>query len=79
MKTTITHNANQYQIDLSKPLDISIAITNKKDNVNAWYIDAPKIEPHRIRILLVVFLQVPVLTFMIFGLIRIRMVRILNV
>ncbi len=47
MKTTITHNANQYQIDLSKPLDISIAITNKKDNVNAWYIDAPKIEPHR--------------------------------
>ncbi len=47
MKTTITHNANEYKIDLSKPLDISIPITNKDDNVNAWYIDAPKIEPHR--------------------------------
>lgn len=47
MKTTITNNANEYQIDLSKPLDISIPITNKKENVNAWYIDAPKIEPHR--------------------------------
>lgn len=47
MKTTITHNTNQYQIDLSKPLDISIPITSKKDNVNAWYVDAPTIEPHR--------------------------------
>ncbi|MEP2237743.1 MAG: cyclase family protein [Maribacter sp.] len=46
MKTAITHNANQYQIDLSKPLDISIPITSKKDNVNAWYVDAPKMEPH---------------------------------
>ncbi|APQ17747.1 cyclase family protein [Maribacter hydrothermalis] len=47
MKTTITHNANQYQFDLSKPLDISIPITSKKDNVNAWYVDSPTIEPHR--------------------------------
>ncbi|TDS19117.1 kynurenine formamidase [Maribacter caenipelagi] len=47
MKTTITHNAKEYEIDLSKPLDISIPITSKKENVNAWYIDAPKIEPHR--------------------------------
>ena len=47
MKTTITHNAKEYEIDLSKPLDISISITNKDDNVNAWYVDAPTIEPHR--------------------------------
>lgn len=47
MKTTVTYNANEYKIDLSKPLDISIPISSKKDNVNAWYIDAPKIEPHR--------------------------------
>ncbi|WP_396632282.1 cyclase family protein [Maribacter sp. R86514] len=47
MKTTITYNANEYEIDLSKPLDISIPITNKDDNVNAWYVDAPTIEPHR--------------------------------
>jgi len=46
MKTTITYNANEYQIDLSEPLDISIPITNKEDSVNAWYIDAPKFEPH---------------------------------
>ena len=47
MKTTITHNAKEYKIDLSKPLDISIPITNKDDNVNAWYVKAPTIEPHR--------------------------------
>ena len=47
MKTTITYNAKEYEIDLSKPLDISISITNKDDNVNAWYVDAPTIEPHR--------------------------------
>ncbi|MDO6471483.1 cyclase family protein [Maribacter sp. 1_MG-2023] len=47
MKAIITHNAKEYQIDLSKPLDISISISNKDDSVNAWYVDAPKIEPHR--------------------------------
>jgi len=46
MKTTITHNAKEYQIDLSKPLDISIAMTSGKNNVNAWYISEPKMEPH---------------------------------
>lgn len=33
-------------IDLSKPLDISIPIRGDASNVNAWYIDPPKIEPH---------------------------------
>ncbi|WP_299325383.1 cyclase family protein [uncultured Maribacter sp.] len=47
MKTTISYNTNEYQIDLSKPLDISISISNKDDNVNAWYVKAPIIEPHR--------------------------------
>lgn len=37
---------NQHTIDLSKPLDISISIGNGASNVNAWYIDPPKIEPH---------------------------------
>ncbi len=36
----------QEEIDLSKPLDISIPITGKKSNVNAWYVSHPKIEPH---------------------------------
>ncbi len=38
---------HKYTIDLSKPLDISISIRNGATNVNAWYIDPPKIEPHR--------------------------------
>ncbi|MEP3207907.1 MAG: cyclase family protein [Maribacter sp.] len=33
-------------IDLSKPLDISIPVRGDASNVNAWYVDHPKIEPH---------------------------------
>lgn len=35
-----------HTIDLSKPLDISIALRGDISNVNAWYMDHPKIEPH---------------------------------
>lgn len=45
MIATIQHNSSKYSIDLSKPLDISIAIDVTKQNVNAWYIDDPKIFP----------------------------------
>lgn len=38
-------NSKKVSIDLSKPLDISIPLTSSKNNVNAWYVDAPKIEP----------------------------------
>jgi len=34
-------------IDLSKPLDISIPIKGEPSNVNAWYIEHPKITPHK--------------------------------
>lgn len=37
---------NNHEIDLSKPLDISIALRGDISNVNAWYVDHPKIEPH---------------------------------
>lgn len=47
MKTTISYNEKTFQIDLSKPLDISIPLIGDKKNPNAWYIDAPKIEPVR--------------------------------
>ncbi|MDP5061991.1 MAG: cyclase family protein [Maribacter sp.] len=47
MKATITYQSKEYRIDLSKPLDISIPITNNDDNVNAWYVKGPTIEPHR--------------------------------
>ena len=33
-------------IDLSKPLDISIPLRGDASNVNAWYIEPPRIEPH---------------------------------
>ncbi len=45
MIATLKHNEQTYTIDLSKPLDISIPLRASKKNVNAWYIDEPKIEP----------------------------------
>ncbi|WP_430908161.1 cyclase family protein [Maribacter sp. 2-571] len=32
--------------DLSEPLDISISLRGDATNVNAWYVDHPKITPH---------------------------------
>ncbi|WP_047788571.1 cyclase family protein [Tenacibaculum mesophilum] len=45
MIATIEYNSRKYKIDLSKPLDISIAIDTSKENINAWYLDDPKIFP----------------------------------
>ena len=36
---------NNFQIDLSKPIDISIPLTNTDANPIAWYIEKPQIEP----------------------------------
>jgi kynurenine formamidase len=36
---------NKYPIDLSKPIDISIPLSNTEDNPIAWYIEKPVIEP----------------------------------
>ena len=36
---------NEYSIDLSKPIDISIPLTNTDENPIAWYIEKPIIEP----------------------------------
>lgn len=41
MKATI----NNFQIDLSKPIDISIPLSNNDQNPIAWYLDKPIIEP----------------------------------
>lgn len=38
---------NNLQIDLSKPLDISIPLSNTEKNPIAWYIEKPQIEPVR--------------------------------
>jgi len=48
MLATIQYNSKKYQIDLSKPLDISISLKASKHNVNAWYLAEPKIEPVKV-------------------------------
>jgi kynurenine formamidase len=45
MKATIEYNSRKIQIDVSKPIDISIAIDPKKQHINAWYIEDPTIFP----------------------------------
>lgn len=47
MKTTIQLQNKAVEIDLSKPIDISIPLIGNKKNLNAWYIDEPRIEPVR--------------------------------
>jgi len=41
MRATI----NNFQIDLSKPIDISLPLSNTDKNPIAWYIEKPEIEP----------------------------------
>lgn len=47
MKTTIRHNQKEYQINLAKPLDISMPLRGNATNVNAWYVEHPQIAPHQ--------------------------------
>jgi len=46
MLAFIKINNRNHTIDLSKPLDISIPMSGVKSDVNAWYIEHSKIEPH---------------------------------
>ena len=45
MITIIQYNSRKLKIDLSQPLDISIPLKGNSSNVNAWYLEPPKIEP----------------------------------
>ncbi|MFV8368567.1 cyclase family protein [Flavobacterium sp. LB2R40] len=45
MLATIQHNSHTIEVDLSKPIDISISLTNTDENPIAWYINKPEIEP----------------------------------
>ncbi|WP_348825185.1 cyclase family protein [Flavobacterium aestuarii] len=45
MKAVIEHNNQTIVVDLSKPIDISIPLTNTDENPIAWYIEKPVIEP----------------------------------
>tara|TARA_R110002050_G_scaffold196426_2_gene331402 strand:+ start:111494 stop:112243 length:750 start_codon:yes stop_codon:yes gene_type:complete len=46
VKATIKYKKETYKIDLSRPLDISIPLKGNVSNVNAWYLEQPKITPH---------------------------------
>ena len=45
MLATVQHKNQVLKVDLSKPIDISIPLTNTDKNPIAWYIDKPVIEP----------------------------------
>lgn len=45
MKVKIKLNDKKYKVNLSKPIDISLPLSSSKENVNAWYLDSPKITP----------------------------------
>lgn len=45
MKAIIEYNSRKITVDISNPIDISIPIDPKKKNVNALYIEGPKIFP----------------------------------
>ncbi|MFV5684836.1 cyclase family protein [Flavobacterium sp. GB2R13] len=45
MLATIQHQNQTFEVDLSKPIDISIPLTNTDENPIAWYIEKPVIEP----------------------------------
>ena len=45
MKTTIEYGGITYNIDLSKPMDISMPLMANKKNPTAWYVNEPRFEP----------------------------------
>lgn len=45
MKIKIKLKGSKYKVNLSKPIDISLPLSASIDNVNAWYLEAPKIDP----------------------------------
>lgn len=47
MKAVIEIDQDQFKVDLSKPLDISIPVSNK-NGVNAWYVDRSSIQPQQL-------------------------------
>jgi len=47
MKAQIQHNRQTFSVDLSKPIDISILLSDSDKNPIAWYLDKPEIGPVR--------------------------------
>lgn len=49
MNATITHNGQEYAIDFSDPIAISMPLRGNEDNVTAWYLSPPVITPVKSR------------------------------
>jgi len=47
MNLSVHFNGINYTADLLKPIDLSISLHTGADNVTAWYVDPPRIEPVR--------------------------------
>ena len=45
MKATIEYKGRTFQVNLSQPIDLSIALKNGSDNPTAWYVPDVKMEP----------------------------------
>lgn len=48
MKVVVNFKDFEFEADFSKPIDLSIPLTNSQNNPLAWYIEPPVIEPVRI-------------------------------
>lgn len=48
MKAVVEYNSRKIEVNISNPIDISIPIDIAKKNVNAWYVEDPKIFPENI-------------------------------
>lgn len=47
MKATLNINEQEFVVDLTQPIDISIPLRGSEENPVAWYLDKPEIEPVR--------------------------------
>ncbi|MCB0662336.1 MAG: cyclase family protein [Saprospiraceae bacterium] len=47
MKVQLTHGTSAYEVDLSRPIDISIPIRNGEQNPNCFYAPMPEFSPVR--------------------------------
>ncbi len=45
MHATIQLNNKPFKIDLSKPIDLSITLSDDGENPLAWYLEKPEFEP----------------------------------
>lgn len=45
MIASINHQEKTYKIDLTKPIDISLPLSNTPENVTAWYVKPPLFTP----------------------------------